>query len=1044
MTIAFTEVEQGHRSGRPHWKDFRFLKFWERRGLKESDTWRAYGRGGKLMLSGASALVAGLASLGTFGISLAVALGAAFMRKMICSVAHQHDLSQSLQGHRHKLTFEKRLQEDIADDVGVDESEYSKKAKVVNNLAQTCIRDAVVHLRKALMAHTAVKNKLKEKELEKGNFTCEKVVEYTEYCMHMQHELNKARAYLQPAVEFSILFIEMYEQLADRWQYEYEAARKAVVELVRRDDDAHAPCSMTDRLSVFQSDSWFAQKVPASGCVRRIDQSRMRQYKALKGVYYTTLDTDTARAVVERFFLNEAERRQVADYRREILDAVIKARLDEKSKDDKIDRDIANIEEKIRKVFEKKFDLIIGNSDKNSSQVVAAFEKAKEKDADVLLPGGLKVWIPEKDPVEAILRSRFKPLAKKGQTGFRENGRMDPVMAPTEFGWYHGKGEHVRVSLEDYPVASRDNLEGYLKERSKYFDSKLKDNRDLGRRRGNDEDNPRHNRWALLLQDVLRKYDFPDDRTKVGNKIDNFIMRYSAGEKLGDMVDWGLSLGLRPVYGLEYGTDWVINQLVDQASKAGALTTEKAAKVGARKAGTGRRLKKAEAARRGETARLLSGKVDSKSLKDSANVMGKMYTKVAGHYAEALVRLREYEMATQAWRPDGELGDITFESCHQALEKLMKLYEFQHELDKADRYFVYSLDLLDFLNRVETELSKEHDNLRNRLQSTVWLWLMDPAAGHESCGAKAVCYGPAEGQPYLPKRPIVGRLRPKGEKVPNIKKGEEIPKPGEWSEWCGVGWEKEYEEGTIKGELHGTWSGAERRLKLLREWMNGYEDLSEAVQYIYCLRIMQACECFLSDPDVPQRHLMAFEELYQRALKQSGELEGKRGNNIPGIKEWKQWRAWQYASPSKATQEIETLIGGNVSEIGKIRELMGWCREVLRKEPDEWKVICRELYRRAKLKHDETKSGDKMPTWVEWKAWSSMFGKTRPDAFKGKNMIDEKVKAYDAEMPGGGVTAILKEIVKLCEDYVHSSGPLQRRMAAAELLDRAERTLNDN
>ncbi|MBU0982592.1 MAG: hypothetical protein KKA42_01895, partial [candidate division Zixibacteria bacterium] len=150
-----------------------------------------------------------------------------------------------------------------------------------------------------------------------------------------------------------------------------------------------------------------------------------------------------------------------------------------------------------------------------------------------------------------------------------------------------------------------------------------------------------------------------------------------------------------------------------------------------------------------------------RALNEAARETDELMIKISRHFMHAwdrwfgdvFPRLEHLEQ----YKKDRNLG---LTGCRDCYKHLQSLYEFQHELDKSERYLMAATSLVYRLRAWEAYLSTIEKDLLATLDKSAGTWVR--AGDHSNClRSKKIghrnCYGPKEGEASQPARPLRDR-----------------------------------------------------------------------------------------------------------------------------------------------------------------------------------------------------------------------------------------------------------------------------------------------
>ena len=164
---------------------------------------------------------------------------------------------------------------------------------------------------------------------------------------------------------------------------------------------------------------------------------------------------------------------------------------------------------------------------------------------------------------------------------------------------------------------------------------------------------------------------------------------------------------------------------------------------------------------------------DQMSLKHAAKITDDLFMKISRHAHWAFGKLQGdlVPMLGQLEKNSGEVG-YGLKGCGDSTRHLRTLYEFQHQVDKMERYTVSALAFTKNLFDFEIHLSGVEEELREVLGKSAGKWIEE--GDHTRCLkggirvkgkatlTKRHCYGPHKNGTGKPSKPL--RSRPKWDK----------------------------------------------------------------------------------------------------------------------------------------------------------------------------------------------------------------------------------------------------------------------------------------
>ncbi len=383
-----------------------------------------------------------------------------------------------------------------------------------------------------------------------------------------------------------------------------------------------------------------------------------------------------------------------------------------------------------------------------------------------------------------------------------------PEHSTDQFSGDYTKNYCAGVAVAEVPL---DDLKKELDEMIENYHQSLQKNRETHEQKWYDAPQERR-RYFYLTQDVLHGLDFPGPGTRVKHKFDNLILRHTAGEKtlaaldaavgvVGSMLTSAISDGvgagtkaLFPKVGVmdavkdlfmnKPGEDfarYVSKQGINKSSSLGSEGAKALLGLGISLGGGKAESKRTEnmitAAHRLNfrkeriaVAAQLTGRHDQDaeqmSLKYAAKQSEDLFFKISRHvhWAFVLLQGKLVPMMGKLENNSGEVG-YGLKGCNDCAKHLKTLYEYQHQVDKAERYLVASLALVKHLFDFEGYLSTVEKEIREILDESAGGWIAN--GNHEKCRkfklvGHRYCYGPGEKVASKPYRPL--RQRDKSDK----------------------------------------------------------------------------------------------------------------------------------------------------------------------------------------------------------------------------------------------------------------------------------------
>ena len=313
-------------------------------------------------------------------------------------------------------------------------------------------------------------------------------------------------------------------------------------------------------------------------------------------------------------------------------------------------------------------------------------------------------------------------------------------------------------------------------------------------------------RYFWMLQDILHDLDFPGTGTRIAHKFGNLNMKYTAGEKalatlgvtvdvLGSALSSALSEGAGAGAKLLFPKASAMNALKDLFMNKGGEELQKFVSKTALEQGPSSAVSKVIQPLVGLVISKGGGKIHDKqakkvitdahrlnfrkerisvaaqmtgqrtadkgqeSLKLASREAEDLFMKISrhSHYAFAILQSRLVPMLGKLEANKSEVG-YGLAGCKDCYQHLKVLYEYQHQVDKSERYLVASLALVKHLYDFENYFSEVERNIQDILVRSAGRFVIE--GDHTACHRKKVvghhsCYGPDDtgsGRPYRPLR----------------------------------------------------------------------------------------------------------------------------------------------------------------------------------------------------------------------------------------------------------------------------------------------------
>jgi len=609
-----------------------------------------------------------------------------------------------------------------------------------------------------------------------SNFkSCEAMIRDVQIALEFRHHLNKYRNYLLPAMNLCRLYLDVYEEFAAIQEKAQAMIEEAVLEYQQYAE--HRDCNMwaqwrnlLDRYDMAERNDWrdwrfwlFGPRYggPNYTCMRKALKAALKQ--AGKGEEYTVQSGESFDSIAENF------------------DIPVQALVAHNFRELKIDRNQARWDP----------------------------EKQEWEIREAVLPEGTVLLIPGKNVIDKIVYAKF--WEKLGITQDRSGSRHGDYSDN-----YTAKVSIVEVEIDDLKKELDKAIDEYLKA--------LEKNRETHQKHWH-EAPPELRRYFYMTQDILHGLDMPGAGVRISHRYANLDMRYTVGEKalaainhavgaINHIFNSALSMGT--AYGAEFipevgamdalkdffmgGTGKAMgNYVAKKAATSGSSTAADITegiigfvigKVTGKASDKDTKSKVTEAHRlnflkeRVAVANQLTGshKKDPqlKSLKHAAKEVDELFLKISRHAHWAYSHYqKDLSRKLDALDKNKDKTGCGLTGCRDCVLHFDSLYEYQHQVDKMERYLTASLALIKglfdfdrFLDGIEKELEQtleksagefiahgDHSQCRN----IVWSKLR-----------KGYCYGPSEKNPGRPRNPL--RSRPAWDKPERPSKEGRPPK----------------------------------------------------------------------------------------------------------------------------------------------------------------------------------------------------------------------------------------------------------------------------
>lgn len=622
--------------------------------------------------------------------------------------------------------------------------------------------------------------------LNRSNFkSCDEMIDHVQIALEFIHHLNKFRNYLLPCLNLCRLYLDVYEEFAAYRDHAHAIIEDAVLEYMQFGD--HRGCNMWAEWQNLQ-DNW--------------EKTRYKAWKFwLLGSRFKLIDWKCMHQAFKDALLESGKAKEyTVSSDEETFDSI--------AADHKISvRALVAHNYRERKISH------------NVVQYHAVDDKWEIKRAT---PGaGTTLSIPGSNVVDRLVYSNIWGHLK-----------ISPERSTGSFSGDFLENDAAQVSVAEVPI---DDLKKELDEMIENYYATLEKNRELHKKDWYAAPGEKR-RYLWMMQDVLHGLDFPDTLTRIRHKFSNLHLHYTKGEKwvttidtvtgilgtaLCSAVSAGTGAGAGALFPKVGAMDAVKDLLLDKPGEdflkyvgkstikvlghtpklakllVGLGITEGGGKVTADKS----KEKVTEAHRlnfrkeRIAVAAQLTGQsgkdYKQMSLKHAAKVTDNLFMKISRHAHWAFCKLQG-ELVPMIGKLEQNSGEVGYglKGCYDCTKHLRVLYEYQHQVDKAERYVVSSLALVKNLFDFDIYLTDVENEIRGVLEKSAGKWIEQ--SNHDQCLKGEVrlkgkfklgslphveqrrCYGPDKKNPAKPRRPL--RSRPKWDKPSRPSKADRKPK----------------------------------------------------------------------------------------------------------------------------------------------------------------------------------------------------------------------------------------------------------------------------
>jgi hypothetical protein len=158
------------------------------------------------------------------------------------------------------------------------------------------------------------------------------------------------------------------------------------------------------------------------------------------------------------------------------------------------------------------------------------------------------------------------------------------------------------------------------------------------------------------------------------------------------------------------------------------------------------------------TPRLNVGQSGSqeKALKEAAKEANELIPKISRHFLNAWNRwFYDLYPKVEALENNKSRPGKGLTGCRDSYRHLKSLYEYQHELDKVERYLLAALSFSLRVRCWESYLTQDAGEVWDNLEKTAGNWILN--GDHSACSPKGHCYGPSPEDESKPVRPLLDR-----------------------------------------------------------------------------------------------------------------------------------------------------------------------------------------------------------------------------------------------------------------------------------------------
>jgi hypothetical protein len=609
------------------------------------------------------------------------------------------------------------------------------------------------------------------KTLTRSKFkSCDEMVDQVQIALEFIHHLNKFRNYLLPCLNLCRLYLDVYEEFATFREHAHAVIEDAVLEYMQFGN--HDGCNMWGEWQTLQ-DNW--------------EKAKHKDWKNWKYWLFGS-----------RYTLNEY--RCMRQAWREAIKESGKAKDYTVGGDDEtFDKIAAKHKIPVRTLIAHNY-----RTGKIAPTVVRYKAKDQKWDIKRATPGaGTTLSIPGSSWPDRLVYSDVWGRLK-----------ISPEQSTGGFEGDYSTNNAAQVSVAEVPV---DDLKKELDEMVENYHGRLGKNRETHQKSWHEAPHDTR-RYFWMMQDVLHGLDMPDSLTRIRHKFSNLHLRYTKGEKIvasldvmtglaGSALCSAISSGAgagaaAPIFKagamdalkdllldkpgedfLKYVGQSTIKVLGHSPKLAKLLVGLAITEGGGKLSGDESKEAVTEAHRlnfrkeriavAAQLTDLKGSDRDQMSLKHASKITDDLFMKISRHAHWAFGKLQGdlVPMLGQLEKNSSEVG-YGLKGCYDSTRHLRTLYEFQHQVDKTERYLVSALAFTKNLFDFEIYLSGIEEELREVLQKSAGKWIEE--GDHSRCLkgeirlkdkvvlSKRHCYGPDKKGTGKPRRPL--RSRPKWDK----------------------------------------------------------------------------------------------------------------------------------------------------------------------------------------------------------------------------------------------------------------------------------------